>query len=102
MRTLIVAAILAVPHTSPPQARPPAWWTRDALCIHSHEAAWNANTGNGFYGGMQFLLSTWAAVGGRIRPDLATPNEQLYRAWLLWRLEGWHPWPNTARRCGLL
>ena len=51
------------------------------MCIHQHEGAFNANTGNGYYGGFQFLLSTWASVGGVVRPDTATPREQLYRAW---------------------
>jgi hypothetical protein len=73
-----------------------------ALCIHRHEGAWNANTGNGYYGGMQFLLSTWRSVGGRSRPDLVSPAEQLYRAFLVWRRDGgsWREW-GTARLCGL-
>jgi hypothetical protein len=81
---------------------PPAWWLSQALCIHHYEGAWNANTGNGYYGGMQFLLSTWASVGGMGRPDLQSPKEQLYRAWLVYRRDGnsWREW-STARLCGL-
>ena len=74
------------------------------MCIHRHEGAWNANTGNGYFGGMQFLASTYRSVGGRAdgRADLDTPREQLYRAWLVWRRDGgsWREW-GTARACGL-
>lgn len=71
-----------------------------ALCIHSREGAWNANTGNGYFGGFQFLLSTWASVGGRIRPDLATPREQLYRAWLVYRRDGSRWWIGDGGEWG--
>ncbi len=72
------------------------------MCIHQHEGAFNANTGNGYYGGFQFLLGTWASVGGVTRPDLATPREQLYRAWRVWLRDGhsWREW-GTAGMCGL-
>jgi hypothetical protein len=87
----------------------PSWWLghppphpTGAWCIHSREGAWNANTGNGYYGGMQFLLSTWRSVGGPSRPDLVTPREQLYRTWLVYLRDGssWREW-GTARICGL-
>ncbi len=80
----------------------PAWWLRQAVCIHEHEGAWNANTGNGYYGGFQFLLSTARRAGFSVRPDLATPREQLYRAYLIWKWDGgsWREW-GTARICGL-
>lgn len=80
----------------------PRWWLPQALCIHRFEGAWDANTGNGFYGGMQFTLTTWRTVGGRGWPNLATPREQLHRAFILWTMHGWRrDWPNTARLCGL-
>lgn len=77
-------------------------WYSSAMCVHHYEGAWNANTGNGYYGGMQFSLSTWAANGGTGRPDLATPGEQLRVAYRTWQASGWYPWPNTARICGLI
>lgn len=94
-----VAALFAL--TTPRHWHAPTWWLRGALCVHRGEGAWDANTGNGYYGGMQFALGTWYAVGGRVRPDLATPREQLYRSWLLWRIAGWSPWPYTSSACGL-
>lgn len=87
----------------------PAWWLRQAVCIHSKEGAWNANTGNGYFGGMQFLLSTWRSVGGPSYPHLVSPREQLYRAWLVWDRDAgrphdgigsWREW-GTAGVCGL-
>lgn len=91
----------------------PRWWLPQALCIHEHEGAWNANTGNGYYGGMQFVPATWLSVGGGIRasfghpgysryPFDASPREQLFRAWLVYRRDGnsWREW-GTARLCGL-
>jgi hypothetical protein len=77
-------------------------WLAEATCIHEHEGAWNANTGNGYFGGFQFLLGTWASVGGTVRPDLASPQEQLHRARLVWLRDGgsWREW-GTAGMCGL-
>lgn len=84
----------------------PPWlshpWVDAALCVHHYEGAWNANTGNGYYGGMQFDLSTWAANGGTGRPDLNPPAEQLRVAYRTWQARGWTPWPNTAAMCGLV
>ena len=42
-------------------------WDRIAACESGGN--WAANTGNGYYGGLQFNLSTWAAYGGSGRPD---------------------------------
>jgi hypothetical protein len=51
---------------------------------------------------MQFTLYTWRSVGGTSFPHLASPREQLYRAWLVYRRDGnsWREW-GTARACGL-
>jgi resuscitation-promoting factor RpfA len=86
----------------PPHWHAPAWWLPQAICIHHREGAWTANTGNGYYGGFQFLLSTWRRAGGVGRPDLQPVHEQLYRAWVVYRRDGnsWREW-GTARACGL-
>lgn len=89
---------------------PPGWY-QQALCVHSREGAWNAATGNGYEGGMQFLLSTWLSVGGSVTylhgrvahwASAFSPREQLYRSFLVWRRDGgsWREW-GTARACGL-
>jgi hypothetical protein len=98
--------------TSYPSETPKDWtapddWMRGALCIHSHEGAWDAATGNGFEGGMQFMRSTWIAMGGQANgvhwASVASRREQLYRAWLLWQKGGgsWRMWGGTAGQCGL-
>jgi hypothetical protein len=54
---------------------------------------WFINTGNGFYGGLQFTLSTWRSVGGRAYPHQNSKIEQKYRAVKLIKREGYGPWP---------
>jgi resuscitation-promoting factor RpfA len=54
---------------------------------------WSINTGNGFYGGLQFKLSTWWAVGGIGMPHKASKMEQKYRAVKLIKRAGFSPWP---------
>jgi|SRR5215831_15116268 len=101
----VVVLMLAVTQTAGANRYFPSWWYRQAMCVHRGEGAWNANTGNGFYGGMQFMHGTWVSNGGRRfaeYPHRATPVQQLIVAYWLWRRAGWRPWPNTARACGLL
>lgn len=102
----MIAACLGASTICPPARAgyptPPAWWLKQAACIRAHEGWWTANTGNGYYGAYQFLLSTWRGVGGRGYPHQASPQEQTYRAWLLWRRSGgsWSQW-GTRGLCGL-
>jgi hypothetical protein len=101
----VASVIVALGFTAPPHWHAPAWWLPQALCIHRHEGAWDANTGNGYYGGFQFMASTWASVGGStvaLVAGRASPREQLFRAWLVWARDGhsWREW-GTARACGL-
>jgi uncharacterized protein YabE (DUF348 family) len=52
----------------------------DAIAQCESHGNWAINTGNGYYGGLQFDLSTWAAYGGTeyaARPDLATREQQI-------------------------
>ena len=80
----------------------PKAWLVEAACIRSHEGAWTSNTGNGYFGAYQFLLSTWRSVGGLGYPHQASQREQTYRAWLLWLRSGrsWSQW-GTAGACHL-
>jgi hypothetical protein len=63
---------------------------------------WSINTGNGYYGGLQFALSSWRAVGGSGYPHQHSRAEQIYRGERLQKLQGWGAWPTCARRLGLL
>jgi hypothetical protein len=47
---------------------------------------------SGYYGKWQFALGTWSSVGGSGNPAYASEAEQDYRAWLLWKRDGWSPW----------
>ncbi len=75
-------------------------WDHLALCESSGD--WGINTGNGYYGGLQFLPESWALVGGTGLPHQHSREEQIHRATLLWQIQGWEAWPQCARRLGLL
>jgi len=78
------------------------------MCIHRYEGAWNANTGNGYYGGLQMDYTFMHAYGSEFLRAYGTadrwpPAVQIavaMRAYLSGR--GFYPWPNSARLCGLL
>lgn len=77
-------------------------WDRLALCESS--GRWNINTGNGYYGGLQFGPSTWREFGGRKfarRADLATRVEQITVAERVLKVQGWGAWPACSRKLGL-
>lgn len=58
---------------------------------------YRANTGNGFYGAYQWMYGSWRSlVGGKKRPDLATPREQDVRTAMLLKRGGSHHWPNCG------
>ena len=54
---------------------------------------WSANTGNGFYGGLQFTPATWAANGGVGSPAAASREQQIYVARNVLRTQGIGAWP---------
>ena len=62
---------------------------------------WAADTGNGFYGGLQFTLSSWQAAGGSGYPNQASPSEQIMRAQILQTSQGWGAWPVCSAKLGL-
>jgi len=97
----------ALPSLPPPvAASPPApasgVWARLAQCESTSN--WGANTGNGFFGGIQFDRQTWLAYGGAAyapRADLATPAQQIAVAQRLAAARGFQPWPACSRALGL-
>lgn len=74
-------------------------WDRLAQCESGGN--WSINTGNGFYGGLQFALASWRGVGGEGYPHEASREEQIIRAEKLLAIQGWGAWPGCARRLGL-
>ncbi len=64
-------------------------WDQIAVCESTSD--WSINTGNGYYGGLQFSLSTWKMYGGTSfasRPDLASRGEQITIANKVYDTEG--------------
>lgn len=75
-------------------------------CVAECESSgrWHANTGNGFYGGLQFWQPTWVEHGGLAyapRADLATRAQQIKVAEEVLRTQGWGAWPVCSKRYGL-
>ena len=93
-------ALLAAPFlgTSPASAADGATW--DALAQCESGGNWAINTGNGYYGGLQFSLSSWRAVGGSGYPHQASKAEQIRRAEILLSRQGWGAWPACTRKLG--
>ncbi|MGW3503411.1 transglycosylase family protein [Streptomyces globisporus] len=77
-------------------------WEKVAACESSGN--WAVNTGNGYYGGLQFSGSTWAAFGGTQyapRADLATREQQIAIAERVLDGQGPGAWPTCSVRAGL-
>ena len=68
-------------------------WDRIAECESGGN--WSINTGNGYYGGLQFSISSWNYNGGddfASRPDLASRAEQITVANRYYEKAGLSPW----------
>ena len=74
-------------------------WDQLAQCESGGN--WAINTGNGFYGGLQFTISSWQAVGGSGLPSEASREEQIMRAQTLQSQQGWGAWPACTAKLGL-
>jgi len=62
---------------------------------------WSINTGNGYYGGLQFSQGAWESVGGVGLPHEASKEEQIERGKALQALRGWGVWGLCAKKLGL-
>ena len=74
-------------------------WDRLAECESSGN--WSINTGNGYYGGLQFSQSSWNAAGGTGSPASASREEQIRVAENLLDMQGWGAWPSCSSQLGL-
>ena len=89
---LVAAIPLAAGSASPASAATSAW---DRLAGCESGGNWDINTGNGYYGGLQFDYATWLSVNGddfARRADLATRAEQITVANRLYATRGLQPW----------
>jgi uncharacterized protein YabE (DUF348 family) len=84
----------------PPVSNGSVW---DAIAGCEAGGNWAINTGNGYYGGVQFDQGTWERNGGlRFAPraDLATREEQIAIAEVTRQRQGWGAWPVCSGRAG--
>jgi len=75
----------------------PNW---DAIAACESSGNWSANTGNGYYGGLQFKQSTWEANGGTGSPANASREEQIRVANNVLASQGIDAWPVCGKKGG--
>lgn len=77
-------------------------WDRLAQCESTGN--WSINTGNGYYGGIQFSYQTWKGFGGQkyaYTADRATKGQQIEIAQEVLKVQGPGAWPVCSRKAGL-
>ena len=77
-------------------------WDRVAACESGGN--WSINTGNGYYGGLQFSRSTWSGFGGgayAATANRATKAQQIAIAQRVLKVQGPGAWPTCGARAGL-
>jgi LysM repeat protein len=95
------AGVLLGPATPAQAARQVNW---DVVAKCESGGRWHINTGNGYYGGLQFSRSTWKSNGGgKYAPtaDKATKAEQIAIANKLYAKRGLSPWPVCGKKSGV-
>jgi hypothetical protein len=70
----------------------------DAVAACESGGNWSTATGNGYYGGLQFTMSTWHANGGSGSPHRASKDEQIRVANNVLKSQGIGAWPVCGRR----
>jgi resuscitation-promoting factor RpfA len=99
-----VGAGVTIPLMSATGASAASVGTWDAVAMCESTGNWAINTGNGFYGGLQFTQSTWQAFGGTQyapRADLATKAQQIATAEKVLAAQGPGAWPVCSVKAGL-
>lgn len=84
---------------SPANAASGSTWDQLAQCESGGN--WAINTGNGYYGGLQFNLGTWQANGGTGNPAAASREAQIAVAERVLASQGWGAWPACSAQLGL-
>ncbi|WP_194906625.1 transglycosylase family protein [Catenulispora rubra] len=96
------AVVLPALMASTASAASVSTWDQVASCESGGN--WSINTGNGYYGGLQFSTSSWLGAGGgkyAPRADLATKDQQIAVAENLLASQGPGAWPVCGPRAGL-
>ncbi|MGW4509046.1 LysM peptidoglycan-binding domain-containing protein [Streptomyces sp. NPDC004436] len=90
--------------SGPGDCGPGGQWPWDCVADCESGGRWAVNTGNGFYGGLQFWQPTWEEYGGLAfarRADLASRAQQIRIAEEVLAAQGWNAWPVCSKRYGL-
>jgi hypothetical protein len=95
--TVALGVPLAIAGTA--NAAPATVWDRLAQCESTGN--WKINSGNGFFGGLQFTLSTWRGFGGQGMPHQASREQQIAVAERVLAGQGWKAWPVCSSKLGL-
>lgn len=85
--------------SSAPSVASGSVWDRLAQCESGGN--WSINTGNGFYGGLQFTPSTWRGYGGTGMPHQASREQQIAIAKKVQAGQGWGAWPACTAKLGI-
>ena len=93
------ATFLAGVGLSAPAQAAGSVWDAVAACESGGNLA--INTGNGYYGGLQFSASSWHAVGGSGLPHQASRATQIAMGERLRSAQGWGAWPSCSAQLGL-
>ena len=72
----------------------------DAIAACESGGNWAINTGNGYFGGLQFSPGTWRANGGTGMPHQASREEQIRIAENVLRTQGIGAWPTCGKKAG--
>jgi LysM repeat protein len=98
---LVAAPLALLAAAGPAGAADSGVWDRIAQCESGGN--WHINTGNGYYGGLQFSASTWQAYGGTAyasTADKAGREQQIAVATKVQAAQGWGAWPVCGARAG--
>mgnify|MGYP000924203226 FL=1 len=96
---LVLAATSATMIAPASHAADAATWEKLAQCESGGN--WSINTGNGFYGGLQFTQQSWNGVGMSGSPQYASREAQIEAGERLLAIQGWGAWPACSAKLGL-
>jgi resuscitation-promoting factor RpfA len=98
-RVVVAGVAIGAPFAiaAAPASASPDW---DAIAKCESGGNWGINTGNGYYGGLQFNARTWAANGGSGNPASASREEQIRVAENVLKSQGIGAWPVCGKRSG--
>ncbi|RKN08690.1 transglycosylase family protein [Streptomyces radicis] len=100
----VTGAAVAIPLLSATGAGAASVDTWDTVAQCESGGDWSINTGNGYFGGLQFSQSSWEAAGGTQyaeRADLASKDQQIAAAEELLSMQGPGAWPVCGAQAGL-